>query len=138
MRRQKITILLIGLMCFSHIYGFSAVICHGSDGHVALELIGSKCCDHLESDHNSSLVSPTQAFSSSGHDCGPCVDTPITTEAIEVIKRTDPIKSTIAAMPTILVSTPGGYDFCGYQLASKLFASVNPCLASLRTIILLT
>ena len=138
MRKQIVTILLIGLLCFSHICGFSAVICHGSDGHDALELIGSMCCDLLEADVHSPSPSPNELCSSSKHGCGPCVDTPITTEAIEVVKRTDPVKSTIAALHVILTSTTGGYDFWGYQLASKLFASVNPCLDSLRTIILLT
>ena len=137
MKKQKIKILLAGLICFSHVIGFSVVICHGSNGHVALEFIGDMCCDHLEAHSDSPSTSLKEAFSSSEHGCGPCVDTPITAEAIEVVKRTNPIKSTIASLPAILTSTIRGYNFFGYQLASKLFASVNPCLTSLRTVILL-
>jgi hypothetical protein len=138
MKGQKVKILLIGLMCFSYISGFSAVICHGSDGHVALELIGSMCCDNLAAGDDSLSIYPNKAFSSSKNGCGPCVDAPITAEAIEFLKKTNPVKSTVAVFPSILNSTVKGYDFFEYQLAAKLFASVNPCLASLCTIILLT
>ena len=31
------TILLLGLMCFSSVSGFSTVICRGADGHIAVE-----------------------------------------------------------------------------------------------------
>jgi hypothetical protein len=138
MRRQNLAILLIVVVCISHIGGFSAVICHSSDGHVGIELVGSICCDNFDAGGGSPAASPDESFSSSECGCGPCVDRPITTEAIQVFKKTNPIKSTVAALSTISSSTIRGYDFPGYQLASRLFASFNPCLASLRTIILLT
>jgi hypothetical protein len=125
-------------MCFSHISGFSAVTCYGSDGHVALEFIGStSCCDNIEDGDDSHSASANKALSSSEDGCGPCVDTPLNAEAIEAHKKTNPVKSTSAEVPAISDLTIKDYDFCGYQSASKLFASVNPCLACLRTIILL-
>lgn len=43
------TTLLIGLMCFGSISGFFTVICHGSDGHVAVEPVVHNHCDCSES-----------------------------------------------------------------------------------------
>ena len=36
MLNQKMTILLLGLMCFSSVSGFSTVICRGADGRIAV------------------------------------------------------------------------------------------------------
>lgn len=44
MLEKKVTILLIGLMCFGSISGFFTVICHGSDGHVAVEPVVHNHC----------------------------------------------------------------------------------------------
>ena len=49
MLKRKVTILLIGLMCFSSVSGFFTVICYGSDGHVAVESAGH---NHCECDEN--------------------------------------------------------------------------------------
>jgi len=45
MFRQKIIILLIGLMCFGSVGGVLAVVCHGSDGHVAVEVAVHNHCE---------------------------------------------------------------------------------------------
>jgi len=45
MQKQKVTILLIGLMCFSSVCGFSTVICRGSDGHIAVEPVVHNHCE---------------------------------------------------------------------------------------------
>jgi hypothetical protein len=45
MLKQKMTILLIGLMCLSSASGLFRVICHGSDGHIAIEPAGHEHCE---------------------------------------------------------------------------------------------
>ena len=57
MLKQKVTILLIGLMCLSSVSGFFMVTCHGSDGHVAMEPVFHNHCpetDHTGNQNNSS------------------------------------------------------------------------------------
>ena len=48
MLKRKVTILLIGLMCFSSVSGFFAVICHGPDGHIAVEPVVHNLCQCSE------------------------------------------------------------------------------------------
>jgi hypothetical protein len=116
------------------------VLCRAEDGHVAVEFVGNICCDNVNTTISSenSTTSLNEAFLSSKDNCGPCVDTFISVEAIQVFEKTNPANSTIAVSSTIVTSAVRSYDFAGYQLDSERFASINPCLASLRTIILLT
>ena len=48
MPKRKVTTLLIGLMCFSSVSGFFTVICHGSDGHIAVEPVVHNHCQCSE------------------------------------------------------------------------------------------
>ena len=120
------------------VFGF--VRCDAEDGHLAVELVSRYCCGALNTSISSeeSKTPKKEAFSSSKDNCGPCVDTPISTEAIKTLKGTDLANSVILALPVLAHSTDRNCDFSGYQLDSELFASINPCMASLRTIILLT
>jgi len=74
MFKQKVAIMFVGLLCFSSVTGFSTVICHGSDGHVALEALVHDHCECPETDeggrHNE--VAVTMAVSSADH--GHCID----------------------------------------------------------------
>jgi hypothetical protein len=45
MLQRKAIICLLGLMCFSPVSGFLMVICHGSDGHMAVELAVHDHCE---------------------------------------------------------------------------------------------
>jgi len=50
MIKQKVTILLMGLMLYSPVSGLFTVICHGSDGHVAIEPAVHSHCECQETD----------------------------------------------------------------------------------------
>lgn len=52
MLKRKVTILLVGLICVSFISGFSSVICHGPDGHVAMEPSVHSHCECSETGQN--------------------------------------------------------------------------------------
>ena len=115
------------------------VLCNGEDGQVSLEPVSGVCCDNLDTGISSEepTTSRKEAFSSSKDDCGPCVDTPIPVVLAKVFKKPNPVNPTIVVSITIAASTVGSYNFSEYHLRSELFASVNPCLTSLRTVILL-
>ena len=71
------TLLLIGLMCFSSVSGFFTVICHGSDGHVAVEPVvhnHCECSESGESDHRNRPAG-TAIESSGDHNHKHCTDT---------------------------------------------------------------
>lgn len=68
MLMQKVTIMLMGLMCFSSISGFFCV-CHGSDGHIALELaVHNHCnCTKIGETNNQNEFSNTVISSLTDH-----------------------------------------------------------------------
>ena len=47
---QKVTIMLVVLICFNSMGGFLFSICHGSDGHVAIEALSHHHCNCEDSD----------------------------------------------------------------------------------------
>jgi hypothetical protein len=56
----------------------SAVICHGSDGHVALESVFYNCCRCNDNDLNMEQAIPTSAIHGETH--GHCTDFPLNIE----------------------------------------------------------
>ena len=46
MPKQKMTILLIGLICFSSVSGFFIVMCCGFGSHIAVEPVVHRHCEH--------------------------------------------------------------------------------------------
>ena len=116
------------------------VLCKAEDGHVAVEFASSVCCDNPDTSVSSeeSTTSLKEVFSSSKGNCGPCVDTPISVDLAGVSKKLNLVNPTLQVSPTITPATISSCDFSKYQLGPELFATLNPTLASLRTIILLT
>jgi hypothetical protein len=138
---KKYKLCLIVIVCIisviNNAHGF--VHCKSEDGHSDIEFIGNACCDAVNTD-----ISPEntttfykEIFLTSSDNCGPCVDTLISTKFIKALKKNNPVKSSITVLPVVLTSTTRSYGSSGYQPSSELLASVNPCLACLRTIILL-
>ncbi|MHC5082554.1 MAG: hypothetical protein ACYTET_01250 [Planctomycetota bacterium] len=60
MRSRTTTFLLLGLMCFSSVSGFLTVICHGSDGHVAVEPVAHDHCQCPETDTHDDRQAPVE------------------------------------------------------------------------------
>jgi len=50
MIKHKIIILLSVSICFSHVNGLFTVICHGANGHIAVEPVSHNHCECHESD----------------------------------------------------------------------------------------
>jgi hypothetical protein len=45
MLKRKLTIWLLGIMCLSPVSAYLTVICHGSDGHTAVESVAHDHCE---------------------------------------------------------------------------------------------
>jgi len=138
-KKYKSCLIVLGIaLMISNVQG--VVFCEAEDGHASIELVSSACCGSLNTNTSSDESPPqkTEAFSSSKDGCGPCVDTPISAEAIGDFEKTDPVNATAVVLPAIVTVSVESCNFSKYQLDSKLFAPLSPYLASLRTIVLLT
>lgn len=100
---------------------------------------GMVLCDGLHASISSKEATTflKEVYLSSKENCGPCVDTPIPVALAKISQKAYPVNRTPQVSTTIIHATVASYDFTKYQFDSELSASVNPCLASLRTIILL-
>ena len=82
MLKRKMTILLLGLMCFSSISGFFTVICYGSDGRVTVApIVHNHCkCSKTAENADQDNFDGTAIGSYNGH--GHCKDTLLTSSFI--------------------------------------------------------
>lgn len=137
MLKQKVTILLIGLMCFSSVSGFFTVICHGSDGHIALEHVFHNHCECPEFGEtgNQNTFNGIAIDVSRDHDH--CKDT-IATSNFFISKRKNSKLLTLKVFTTNFplksvspyITSPPGYLFMKLDALSSFFTP-------LRTLILL-
>ena len=88
------TILLTGLMCFSSINGFFTVICHGSDGHIAVEPVIHNHCECPETSESGHQDMFAGIAVKSCRDHGHCADTIVTSDYIVPARKN--IKSQLA------------------------------------------
>ena len=125
------------MFAFNNARGF--VHCQSEDGHSELEPIANICCniDNIDTSPQITADSSDKTFFTKRDGCGPCVDTIIFFDVININKKTAPLNSTIAAVPAILNINADCYRYSGYALSLVLPALVNPSLPSIRTIVLL-
>jgi hypothetical protein len=130
-----LSVLLSILLAGSGLQG--AVLCHGEDGHIAIEAADSICCSKI-SDCSSQVCSADSVEKelSSNHDCGACTDIPISVGFATVVKklcRSNPALPASGIIAFANVYIPG---FSEYQLVSEPFA-LSRFFTPLRSIILL-
>ena len=75
MLKQRVTILLIGLMCLSSVSGFFKVTCHGSDGHVAVEPVFHNHCECPEPEHTDNRNDSSESGADFSFEHSHCKDT---------------------------------------------------------------
>lgn len=115
------------------------VHCKAEDGHVGIKFASGACYGSSNIRASSATtVSFEEAFSPNTGNCGPCVDTPISVHLPRVSKKSNLTNHTLQVSPAITFAAISSCDFSKYQLAPELFATLNPTLACLRTIVLLT
>ncbi|AQQ10173.1 hypothetical protein L21SP3_02001 [Sedimentisphaera cyanobacteriorum] len=126
------------LFAFSNAQGL--VHCKSHDGHSKIEFAVNNSCS--SSNPAISLtklrLNSIHPYSHSSSSCGPCVDTQIFKKYINTNQNHSQIKSIVSAPPVSLAPIFRSLRFSKYKLSSEFSASVNSCLGSLRTIIILT
>jgi hypothetical protein len=113
------------------------VLCKGEDGHVAVEMVGSCCCNNLPSGvfREASVTSVKEGFTSKNN-CGACVDIPISIGFATTIKKSNLVNTTVPASTTSILAAINSSDFSEYQLVSEPFTPTG-YFTPLRSIILL-
>jgi hypothetical protein len=93
MFKHMLTLLLTELVAFGPVIGVFTVICHGSDGHVALEPLAHNHCDCHETDE----TSPIKTDNGMSGDHGHCTDVEV---ASGVLFSERAIKQTLSVFMT--------------------------------------
>ena len=87
MLNRKVTILFVGLMSFSFVSGFSTVICHGSDGRVAVKAVIHNHCECSETDQNGKQENFAGTIIGFSNDHEHCKDTIATPNVLFPIRK---------------------------------------------------
>lgn len=87
MLKRKVTILLAGLMCISFVNGFPAVICHGPDGHVAIEPPAHNHCECSETAQDEKQTTYTGATIDFSANHEHCKDTVVIPNVLLTIRK---------------------------------------------------
>ena len=137
MLKQKMTILLIGLTCISPVSGFFMVICHGSDGHVAVEPLFHNHCECPETDQNGKQDKYAGTTISLSVDHEHCKDT-IVTPNVLLPKRKNVKPSTLKISiakftPKPILTYTSSFFRCFTTQSNELSSFYTP----LRTVIFL-
>lgn len=125
--------LLVGVMLiFNNAHGF--MHCQSEDGHSRLERVSDTCCKTFDSSVSScaSFSAAEETFMVNQHNCGPCVDTPISKHFLNNTRKTTLFTQVIT--PTSVVVDQA--DLFG-SVVPELNSASNASLSSIRTIILL-
>ena len=130
MMRQKLTIVLLGLMWILSTRGFSTVTCYGADGHIAVEAIGHNHCQCPESgETGNDSVSIRASFD---HDH--CTDTMVPSNVFAPNSKSTFQKVTVLTFVLHSLSSCSSPDLRCSTLHSFGF---SPFHTPLRTIVLL-
>lgn len=136
---------VVRIWCFSSLIwllfaggGPGFVLCHGEDGHVAVEVAGGDCCDDLPAgaSHRDSVASAEQRLPSKEDNCGSCIDISISIGSATVSKKPNPANSALLALTIPTPADISSSDFSKFQLAPESFIP-TPYFTPLRSIILL-
>jgi hypothetical protein len=137
MLKQKTTILLIGILCFSPVSGLCAVICHGSNGYITVEPVDHNHCECPKTVQtgNRDKFAGTAIGLSTNHDH--CKDTLVTSSlAVSAQKNIKlPTHKIIAANFLLKPVSSHTASFSGYL--SARCTEFSSFFTPLRTVILL-
>lgn len=117
----------------------TVVLCHGADGHIALEFTPGSGCGPVSG--NGPRTSSVSLVSENGkEDCGPCADLPVIAKAPheEIVrgKRYSPDCQLFLASTRVIQSSES-YAPSITRLLSVPLPETDPSLRSLRTVVLL-
>ncbi|MFB0553262.1 MAG: hypothetical protein ACETWQ_08105 [Phycisphaerae bacterium] len=130
-----VSVLICGMLMFSS--SQMLVLCKGEDGHTAVEIVSSDCCNNLLSGvfREASVTSAKEQFTSKNK-CGACADIPISVGFATAIRKSDQVNPVVPASTTISLVNISSPDFSEYQLVLEPFTPTH-YFTPLRSIILL-
>ena len=88
MVKKKINLIVAGFMCMSPLSGLFTVICHGADGHVAVEVAVHNHCACPEPSGVENHDKSTKGIIDSSSDHGHCNDTAAISNFIAPVRKT--------------------------------------------------
>jgi len=133
------------VVCLSVLFSFALVgsglqgfvLCHGENGHIAIEAAGSSCCTELLTGNSrgGSVASAKEEPHAGGH-CGDCVDIPLSIGPATIAKDRCPASPTVPMSAVSVFAAFNSPNPSGYQLHPEpsAFPGYPP---PLRSIILL-
>ena len=137
MLKQKVTILLIGLMCFSSVSGFFKVTCHGSDGHVAVEPVFHNHCECPEPDHTDNRNNSSESDVDLSFEHNHCKDI-MTTSDFYVLAQKNHTTSLLKIVTTNSFLKSVSFDISLHlRYSNTKHDKLSPFFTPLRTVILL-
>ncbi len=136
MLNQKITILLLWLMYFSSVNGFSTVICRGADGHIAVEPAAHNHCEcprDGKADEQNVFGAVVEACV--GHNS--CTDTLPNSNYVVPVRQTIkvPTHKVLTAIPFLKSISIHTTSFFGYLVAQR--NELSSFFMPLQTVIIL-
>ena len=137
MLKQKVTILLIGLMCMNAISGLFTVRCQGFDGHIAVEPVWHDHCDRHQSSQTGNQNDLTGSVIALANDHDHCKDTVAISSFFVPLQKNIKLsthKVLTAKLCSKLVSIPAACFF-GHLTAQG--HELSSFYAPLRTVIFL-
>lgn len=137
MIRQKIITALIGLMCFSLISGSFTVICHGADGHQAIEPVLHNHCECPESDagdQHGDNHGP-EIFLSTNHNH--CKDVPATSIFSISLRKNNNFQCDKILVKSLYQNETSGYMLSCFRCSLSRNVGLSSFFTPLQSVILL-
>lgn len=115
-----------------------ASLCIGEKGHIAIEALGSKCCQSFATGvyQSGPIGSGHHSLLSDDDDCGSCVDIPLSAGFSATPNNIKKVSSTLLSLATTCPWAVRCYYFSEFQPASEFFIR-NHYFTPLRSVILL-
>lgn len=137
MIRQKLINILIGLMCFSLISGSFTVICHGSDGHQAVEPALHNHCECPESDAGVQHGNSNGSVSFLSTDHNHCKDVPASSIFSVSLRKDNKSRIEIIPAKSIYQDQVSDCMFSGFRYSLSRNVDLSFFFTPLQSIILL-
>jgi hypothetical protein len=137
MLKQKVTIMLTGLMFFSSISGFFTVICYGSDGHIAVEPLVHNHCECPEPDKSSHQKDSSEHCAGFSSDHGHCKDTPAMSSVVISVRKNNKLRLVKVFVQGLYQKSVSNHIKSSFSYLLSWDTELSSFFTPLRTVILL-
>lgn len=137
MVKQKVTILLIGLMCFSSVSSLFIVICRGSGDHIAVEPIVHNHCECPESGENGNQNNFTWSAIGRSTEHEHCKDSTATSNVVILVRKNINPQLAKVSVQGLYQKSISNHTISSFRHPLLRNAELSSFFAPLRTVILL-